>query len=149
MEKQPENNSSKNKYFLLHSSYKRMGYWLCGFALLGLAWKKIVSMSIVLVQDIGKPAKPDAANIVLSIVFILGLVCIAWAKEKTEDEMFQMFRTRSMMIAFVLAVLYVMIVPLIELFGGNTPRNFSGIYLVTGMLLVYLLSFNLQKRSLL
>jgi hypothetical protein len=79
---------------------------------------------------------------------IIGLLLIALAKDKIEDEMIVAIRIRSMAGAFLFAVIYVIIWPLVDLVSNDPVADMSGQQIVLTMLFVYLFTYYMQKRRL-
>ena len=79
--------------------------------------------------------------------FILGLLFVALAKEKVEDEMIAQMRLKAMSQTFIWAVLYVIILPFVDLVFRDPVQNLTGQQLVLAMLFVYLLNYHSQKFS--
>lgn len=141
-----ENEKKGSQLFLLHPNYRITGSIILTIGLLVAAWKKIVDSSIVLAGDATIKHEPDQFSIVVSIVIILGLLCIAGAREKVEDDLIILMRYKSIRLSFLLAILYVVAIPVINILGNNTIPNVKGTDLVIGMLLIYLLAFYFEKK---
>ena len=77
--------------------------------------------------------------------FILGLLFVALAKEKIEDEMIAQMRLKAMSQTFITAVLYVIVRPFMDLVLRDPIQDITGQFLVIFMLLGYLLNFHSQK----
>jgi len=79
--------------------------------------------------------------------FILGLLLIAWSRDKFEDKVSIALRLKTMRFSFLFGVLTIIIEPLCNrLFGLNMP-DVSGPSLVVTMLLIYLMMYYLQKKA--
>jgi hypothetical protein len=76
---------------------------------------------------------------------ILGMLFIALAKDKVEDEMVKDVRLKSMARAFVAAVGFVLLKPLLDLVFRLPVADFTGQELIGFMLLIYLMIFRNQK----
>ena len=144
-----EQQFSNNRLFLLPARFKKLGYGIVLLALLALAINKIIDSSLVLAGSGDEPQKPAMFTTLFSILLIIGLSCIAWTREKIEDELVLSQRLRSMGVAFIGAVLYVIVTPLIALLGGYAIKTFYSTELVVGMLIAYLITFFILKRSVL
>ena len=79
--------------------------------------------------------------------FILGLLFIAWSKDKVEDELTFAIRMRSMASTLIWGVLVVIISPLVDFFFNNDGPELNVQSLVMSMLLFYLLVYYWQKRG--
>jgi len=77
--------------------------------------------------------------------FILGLLFVALAKERIEDEMIAQMRLKAMSQTFITAVLYVIVRPFMDLVFRDPIQDVTGQFLVIFMLLGYLLNFHGQK----
>ncbi len=80
--------------------------------------------------------------------FLLGLLLIALAKDKVEDEMISAIKLRTMAFAFVFGVLIVIIRPIVDLISKDPITGVTGQEVVLQMLCVYLIVYYLQKRKL-
>lgn len=80
--------------------------------------------------------------------FLVGLLLIALAKGKVEDEMISAIKLRTMAFAFVFGVLIVIIRPIIDLISNDPITDVTGQEVVLQMLGVYLFVYYLQKRKL-
>lgn len=79
--------------------------------------------------------------------FILGLLFVALAKEKVEDEMIAQMRLKAMSQTFIWAVLYVIVMPFMDLVFRDPVQDLMGQQLVLAMLFGYLLNYYSQKFS--
>jgi hypothetical protein len=79
--------------------------------------------------------------------FILGLLFVALAKEKVEDEMIAQMRSKAMSQTFIWAVLYVILTPFVDLIFKDPIQNLTGQQVVIAMLFGYLLNYYSQKFS--
>lgn len=140
-------NAKKNaELFLLHPNYRFTGYLILGLGLLVAAWNKIVDSSLVLGGEAVLQPKPDRFSTIVSIVIITGLLCIAGAREKVEDDLIILMRFKAIRLAFLLAILYVIAVPVISLVADYSMPYLQGTNLVIGMLVIYLLTFYFEKK---
>lgn len=157
MSSKPSNSKTENQIFLLHTNYRFSGYLILTLGLLVAAWNKIVDNSLVIGEKSvngtfsingqnGFPGTADRFDTIVAVVIIVGLLCIACAKEKVEDEMFMMMRLKAMRTAFFLAILYVVAVPVLQLLGNSNLVEFKGTTLMIGMLSVYLIAFTMEKK---
>lgn len=84
---------------------------------------------------------------------LVGLLVIALSKEKTEDEMIVSLRAKSFRLAFVLAVLYALIQPIVDvlvfnLLGKPTSfGSFSYFQVLSFMLIIQIMFFEVLKRN--
>lgn len=121
-------------------------YWKkIGFAVMVLAFVPAVIVK-ALHFDITQVNK-ELFRLLTMNAFILGLLLIAWAKDRVEDEMTIAIRLKAMGWAFVWAVLLVIIKPLVDLLFRDRIADMKSQELVVSMLFVYLLMYYLQKRA--
>lgn len=90
----------------------------------------------------------DLFRVMTLSAFILGLLLIALAKDKFEDEMIGSLKLRTMAFAFVFGVSIVIITPIVELISNDPVSEMSGHRVVLSMLGVYLIVYYLGKRKL-
>ena len=102
--------------------------------------------SLVLGGEAVLQPKPDRFSTIVSIVIITGLLCIAGAREKVEDDLIILMRFKAIRLAFLLAILYVIAVPVISLVADYSMPYLQGTNLVIGMLVIYLLTFYFEKK---
>ena len=79
--------------------------------------------------------------------FILGLLFVAWSKDKVEDEMTVFIRLKAMSWTFTWAVLYVIITPFVDFLFKDPIGVLTGQQVVMSMLFVYLIMYYLQKMG--
>jgi hypothetical protein len=92
-------------------------------------------------------ASSKVFKIITMNTFILALLFIAWAKDKSEDEMTMAIRLKAMGSSFILAVLYVIMKPLIDGLFADPFRDLSAMEVVFFMLTMYLITYSSEKRS--
>ena len=80
--------------------------------------------------------------------FIVGLLLISLSKEKTEDEMLIQTRLNSVFISFFGGIIAHIIFVLIDLLFGSSIDSFNSLYLISFILIMYLLNFYISKRKL-
>ena len=112
----------------------------------------IIAFSILLAiifKTIGIDYLPilHAKTIVLDLL-ILGLLLSAWAVDKVEDELIVLVRLKSMEWAFHWVVLYVIVMPLVDLVFGDPISELKAHPLVLSMLIAYHVFYYFQKRNL-
>ena len=132
--------SKKNKTGLLPHYFKRIG-----IVVMILAFVPAISfkaMGLELTQ-----AQKALFKLMTMNGFILGLLFMAWAKDKVEDEMTIALRLKSMGFAFLWAVLFVVLKPLTDLLFKSSSAESTAQGLVVSMLLVYLFLYSLQKKG--
>jgi hypothetical protein len=135
-----ENKTNKNKGAGIHKHFKKMGI---GIILLAI----LTGLSIKLLHIELMPTQKAFFKVFVMNGFILGLLFVALAKEKVEDEMIAQMRLKAMSQTFIWAVLYVVIRPFMDLVFRDPVQDLMGQELVLAMLLGYLLNYYIQKFS--
>lgn len=100
---------------------------------------------------------PEQAEMLRNIgrkVFIVGLLCISLARDKEEDEMTVALKAQSYAIAFILGVIYALVMPYIEYgvsnivhSGGEAYKELGDFQLLSFMFLVQLGFYYTLKLS--
>lgn len=125
--------------FLLPRYFKLIGLFVIAVAFVP------ITIAILMHIKMSMPAKELFKTCTLN-AFILGLLLIAWSKDKIEDELTFTIRLKSMSWTFIWGVLFVIITPLIDfLFYGK--QDLTAQSLIMSMLFVYLIMYYLQKRG--
>jgi FtsH-binding integral membrane protein len=130
----------KNKTGLLPHSFKKVGIAVMVLAFIPAILVKAIGIAMAQTQK-------ELIRVVTLNVFILGLLFLAWSRDKIEDEMTLVLRLKSMGFAFLWGVLLVVVEPLINVFFKNPIENSRAQGLVISMLLVYLTLYYLQKKG--
>lgn len=121
-------------------------YWKkIGLAVMVLAFVPAIIVK-VLHLDIAQ-ANKELFRLLTMNAFILGLLLVAWAKDRMEDEMTIAIRLKAMGWAFIWAILLVIIKPLVDLLLKDRIADMKSQELVVSMLFVYLLMYYLQKKG--
>lgn len=99
---------------------------------------------------------PDSSELIRSIgrkIFIIGLLCISLSRDKDEDEMTIALRAQSYAIAFIIGVLYALIMPYVEFgvsnvvhSGGEAYKDLGDFQLLSFMFLIQLGFYYTLKR---
>jgi hypothetical protein len=124
---------------LLPNYFKRVGIIVMLLALVPAVFVKSLNIEI-------SPASKEIFRLLTMNAFILGLLFIAWAKDKFENEMAVAFRLKAMAATFIWAVLYVIIKPFIDMFFNEPVADLKSQELVLSMLFVYMLMYYAQKK---
>jgi hypothetical protein len=135
-----ERKSRGNKTGLLPNYFKKIGIAVMVLAFVPALLVKALGIGV-------SPAQKEAFKLLTMDFIILGLLFIAWAKDKTEDEMTVALRLKAMGFAFIWAVLYAVGKPFTDLLFADTLADLKAQELVLSMLLVYLMMFFLQKKG--
>lgn len=133
-----ENKRRRNEQGLLPVYFKKIGLVVMVLALVPAIIVK--SMNVELMQ-----AQKELLRVFTMNAFILGLLFVAWSKDKIEDEMTVAIRLKSMAWTFGWAVLYVIISPLTDLLFKGPIGDLTGQQVVMSMLFLYLIMYYLQK----
>ena len=90
---------------------------------------------------------------VLRRALLIGLLIISLSKDRIEDEMIVSIRAKSFTLAFVLAVLYALIQPLVNALvfyvmdSKDISNSFSYFQVLAFMLLIQIMFFEVLKRN--
>ena len=130
---------SKMNKFQLGNQYKRIGYVIAiGTFVLMIARKYVEDTEWI---------RP-----ILHGVLLIGLLIVSLSKEKIEDESIDSLRSQSYRLAFILAIVYSLVQPLVN-FGVGTLLNqddklqgFNYFQVLFFMLIVQLMFFWKLKR---
>jgi hypothetical protein len=132
--------TNKKKYTLLPVYFKKIGIVVIVLSFLPLIIVKAFDIELI------KSQKELFKTLTLNIL-ILGMVFIAWSRDKIEDEMTMSIRLSSMAWTFLWAVLLVVIKPLFDFLFYGTSSVFTAQPLVIMMLFYYLFVFYQKKRA--
>jgi hypothetical protein len=132
--------TNKKKYTLLPVYFKKIGIVVVLLSFLPLIIVKTIDIELIQYQ------KELFKTLTLNIL-ILGLVFIAFSRDKIEDEMTMLIRLNSMSWTFLWAVLLVVIKPLFDILFYGTGSVFTAQPLVIMMLFYYLFVYYQKKRS--
>lgn len=133
-----ESKRSKKEAALLPQYFKKIGLVVMILAFVPAVVVK--SMNVDMVQS-----QKDLFRIFTLNAFILGLLFVAWSKDKVEDEMTVGIRLKSMAWTFSWAVLYVIVKPIVDLLFKEPIQDLTGQQVVMSMLFMYLIMYYLQK----
>jgi hypothetical protein len=133
-----ESKINKNKGAGIHKHFKKMGIGIILMALLTGLTIKLLHIEML-------PTQKAFFKAFTMNGFILGLLFVALAKERIEDEMIAQMRLKAMSQTFITAVLYVIVRPFMDLVVRDPIQDVTGQFLVIFMLLGYLLNFHGQK----
>ncbi len=133
----------KFKNFGLSHSFKKIGIAII-----------IIAFLIIIIGKIADLNNPTLKFIMKRIILV-GLLVVALAREKVEDEMIRTIRGQAFSMAFVAGVVYTLIQPLINYIASlivekdKSPLSDLGDFQVLWFLLtMYLLFFYMIKRKL-
>ncbi|RZN80906.1 MAG: hypothetical protein EVB11_11095 [Winogradskyella sp.] len=119
-------------------------------------WVGAILVILVFILFFVRNQFPDHADFIRSIgrkVFIIGLMCISLSRDKEEDEMTIAIRAQSYAIAFIIGVLYAIIMPYVEFgvsniihSGGETYKELGDFQLLSFMFMIQLGFYHTIKR---
>lgn len=133
-----ESKTIKNEFGLLPRYFMKIGVVVMILVFIPIVIVKAINVEMVQVDR-------ELFRIFALNVFILGLLFVAWAKDKVEDEMTLTIRLKAMAWTFGWAVLYVIIKPIIDVLFKDPIQDLNGQQVVLSMLFVYLIMYYLQK----
>ena len=133
-----ESKRSKKEPVLLPVYFKKIGLLVMILAFIPAIIVKTMNVELVQTQK-------ELFRVLTLNAFILGLLFVAWSRDKVEDEMTVAIRLKSMAWTFTWAVLYVIIKPIMDLLFNDPIGNLTGQEVVMSMLFVYLILYYLQK----
>lgn len=125
---------------LLPNKYKKVGIAVMLLAFVPAIVIKVINFPL-------SPSNKEVVRLFTMNAFILGLLFIAWAKDKVEDELTVQIRLKAMSWAFLWAVLFVVIKPFVDILFRDPVADQKSQELVLSMLLVYLLMYYFQKKG--
>jgi len=113
----------------------------------------IVSIIMMFVRKFAIEGDTDWLKLLLQKTLLVGLLIMSMSKDKQEDEMIVALRSQSYAIAFVVGVLYALIMPYVE-FGVDSViesnvsefKNLGDFQVLLFMLMIQLLFFHNLKR---
>ena len=122
------------------------------FIKLGIA---IVALSIVMmfVRAFALEGNTEWLKLLLQQTLLIGLLIMSISKDKEEDEMVTALRSQSYAIAFIIGVIYALVMPYVE-FGVDSVvesnisefKNLGDFQVLLFMLMIQLLFFHNLKR---
>ena len=99
---------------------------------------------------------PDYSNLLREIArkgLVIGMLMASLAKDKEEDEMTTQLRAQSYAIAFIVGVIYALVMPYVEFgvsnvvhSGGEKLKDLGDFQILTFMLLIQLMFYHTLKR---
>jgi hypothetical protein len=125
---------------LLPTYFKKIGLSLLILTFLPAIIVKVKSIEMV-------EAQLETMKYLSINLFILGMLLIAWAKNKVEDEITIALRIKSMVFAFIFAAFSVVLKPLSDLLLGTPIADMKGQNIVFSMLVVYFVTYFFHKKG--
>ena len=133
-----ESKRNKKEAVLLPMYFKKIGLVVMILAFVPAVVVKSINIEMVQSQK-------ELFRVFTLNAFILGLLFVAWSKDKVEDEMTVAIRLKAMAWTFSWAVLYVIIKPIVDLLFKDPIQDLTGQQVVMSMLFVYLIMYYIQK----
>lgn len=117
---------------------------IIGFIIIILALTTAIVIKAMQIEML--PSQKELFRVFTMNAFLLGLLLVAWSRDKIEDEMTVFIRLKAMAWTFTWAVLYVIIKPIGDLIFDDPVEILTGQEVVMSMLFVYLIMYFFQKR---
>ena len=122
-------------------------FMVIGIAIAGL------SFVLLLVRRYGMEGDTEWFRAILRKTLVVGLLIMSLSKDKQEDEMTMMLRSQSYAIAFVIGVIYALVMPYVDFGVGNVLKPEGEVFKDLGvfqtllfMLLIQLMFYHYLKR---
>ena len=131
----------KDKHFnFIPHKFKFVGLGMVFLAVLFVVLAEALQIEIILENK-------ATAKVFFLNWLILGLLFIAWSRDKVEDEMTVQLKIKALARGFMGAIVYTLVTPFIDLIFNDPVAAFSAQGLALFMLLTYLISYYLQKYT--
>lgn len=127
--------------FQLPNVFKKVGITLFLLSFIGLTIIKFTENEPLWLRSVLKQA------------MLVGLLVISISREKIEDELIQILRSKSYALAFIIGVIYIMLQPLVNqvvnfiLGTSEAPDNMGYVQVLLFMLLIQVGFFEVLKRN--
>jgi hypothetical protein len=128
--------------FRLPNYFKKIGIGIFILSFLGIMSKLIITGDSELINEISKKG------------FLIGMLLISISKEKIEDEFTIKLRAQSYSMAFVIGVIYALLMPYVEYgvsnavhSGGEVFKDLGDFQVLTFMLLIQLMFYYTLKKA--
>lgn len=129
-------------YFRLPNSFLRIGVAVI-----------LVAIVLMFIRAFALDGNTDWLKLVLQKVLLVGLLIVSLSKDKIEDEMMVSLRMQSYTIAFVVGVLYTLIMPYVEFgvsnivhSGGEVYKDLGDFQTLLFMLMIQIMFYHTFKR---
>lgn len=120
-------------------------------------WFGVLLLVVAFVLFFIRKQYPEHAELIRSIgrtIFVIGLLCISLSRDKEEDEMTIALRAQSYTIAFIIGVLYAIVMPYVEFGVSNIVseevqayKQLGDFQLLSFMFLIQIGFYHTLKRS--
>jgi hypothetical protein len=125
---------------LLPNYFRKAGIVVIVLAFVPLVIARVANITL-------SPSSNEVFRLLSMNAFIVGLLFIAWARDKVEDELTVAIRQNSMLVAFIWGVLNVIIKPFIDMLVKDPVKDLKAQELISSMLLIYLVLYFVQKKT--
>ncbi len=122
------------------------------FMVIGIAIS-VVSIVIMFVRGFVLEGDTEWLKLLLQKSLLVGLLIMSISKDKMEDEMTIQLRSQSYMIAFIVGVIYALIMPYVDLGvsnvvhdGGEVYKDLGDFQVLLFMLMIQLMFYHNLKR---
>ncbi len=113
----------------------------------------VVSIVIMFVRGFVLEGDTEWLKLLLQKSLLVGLLIMSISKDKMEDEMTIQLRSQSYMIAFIVGVIYALIMPYVDLGvsnvvhdGGEVYKDLGDFQVLLFMLMIQLMFYHNLKR---
>lgn len=122
------------------------------FMAIGIA---VILLSIIMmfVRAFAMDGETEWLKLLLQKVLLVGMLIMSLSKDKIEDEMTLTLRSQSYAIAFVVGVIYALVMPYVEFgvsnvvnSGGESFKNLGDFQVLLFMLMIQLMFYHNLKR---
>lgn len=120
--------------------FKKIGIILIVLSIIAAAGVKTVYPDV-------EQSQKDLFKIIIYNFLILGLFFTAWSRDKFEDEMTLQVRMKAISFTFMTSVFYTIINPLVDIIMKQEATELGSRELIIFMLMLYIVFYTLQKRS--
>ena len=136
------NRLNKIQNYRLPVYFKYIGFVLFMISFLIIMSKIFIDDQSEFIRELGKKG------------FLIGMLLISISKDKEEDELIMKIRSQSYTLAFVIGVIYALVMPYVD-YGvsnvlkpeGETLKNLGDFQILIFMLMVQLMFFYVLKRA--
>ncbi|MBT8375522.1 MAG: hypothetical protein HKN99_00590 [Winogradskyella sp.] len=112
----------------------------------------VLSISLMFFRSFAMEGDTEWLKLVLQKTLLVGMLIMSVSKDKEEDEMTQQLRAQSYMIAFIVGVVYALVMPYVEFgvsnavhAGGEAYKDLGDFQVLLFMLLIQLMFYHQLK----
>lgn len=113
----------------------------------------LMSFALMILRKVGLDGDTEWLKELLKKTFLIGMLFMSVSRDKDEDEMTIMLRAQSYAIAFVIGVVYALVMPYIDYWvsnaikpEGEALKDLGGFQVLVFMLMVQLMFYHFLKR---